>query len=209
MPILFFVGFRSTGDRFLPRRTAYFPTRIQYGTLFRDTYFLSRLFFEMLVTGVQVLLMIAILYNMLAFNGSVFILYGATYALALSGTAIAVCIGVIAKGNAKTAQQLVPVVLMPQLLFSGFFVTPALMPGFLRWLQYGCTLTFAMRIVTVEEFSHCSDNFFEQQSCTFLLNNIEAKAEDVTFYWIMLITMFLAFRLLALFMLRRSATVFY
>ena len=38
---------------------------------------------------------------------------------------------------------------------------------------------------------------------------IHANPDDVWWYWIVLVVLFIVFRLLALFLLRRSATVFY
>lgn len=173
------------------------------------SYFLSRLLVEALLTGFQVLTMILILYYMMAFKGSILMFYAATYALALAGTATAVWIGALAKGNVKSAQQLVPVILMPQLLFSGFFISPSLMPSALRWIQYICALTYAVKILTLEEFTYCSDNYFEQANCNLLIENMEANPNDKLLYWMLLVSMFLGFRLLALWQLKSSASEFY
>jgi ABC-2 type transporter len=173
------------------------------------SYFLSRLLIEALLTGVQVLIMMLIIFYMMAFKGSFLMFYSATYALALAGTATAVWIGALAKGNVKSAQQLVPVILMPQLLFSGFFVSPSLMPFVLRWIQYICALTYAVKLLTLEEFTNCSDDFFQQQSCNLVIENIQANPDDKLQYWMLLVGMFLGFRLLALFQLKKSASEFY
>jgi ABC-2 type transporter len=131
--------------------------------------------------------------------------------LALAGTATAVWIGALAKGNVKSAQQLVPVILMPQLLFSGFFVSTSLMPSALRWIQYICALTYAVKILTLEEFTYCSDDYFELQNCNLVIENIHANPDDKLKYWMLLpvVGMFLAFRLLVLFQLKQSASEFY
>ena len=44
---------------------------------------------------------------------------------------------------------------MPQLLFSGFFVSTSSIPIYLRWLQWIMPLTYALRLVLNEEFEFC------------------------------------------------------
>jgi ABC-type multidrug transport system ATPase subunit len=173
------------------------------------SYFVSRLLVEMMNTGVQILIMATLIYFMVSFNGSYWIFLGTTYALAMSGTAMAVMLGVLAEGNAKVAQQLLPLLFIPQLLFSGFFVSPSLMPSYLQWAQYVCVLTYAVRILIVEEFYECSDNPTENRNCQNLVENVRADPDQLLFYWSMLVIYFIVFRTLALFLLRRSATKFY
>jgi ABC-2 type transporter len=173
------------------------------------SYFLSRLLAEIIVTGGQVVCMVTIMYYMMALNGSVLTYYTTTFALALSGTAIAVWIGVLSRGNTKTAQQLVPIILMPQLLFSGFFISPSLIPSFLRWYGSICSLTYAVRILVLEEFKDCGESYFAQRNCDRLIETMQTNPEDVPMYWFALVAIFVAFRLLALVMLKRSAVEFY
>ena len=173
------------------------------------SYFVSRLFVEAVNTGVQVIIMVSLIYFMVSFNGSVFMYYAITYALAMSGTAMAVMLGVLSGGNAKVAQQLIPLIFIPQLLFSGFFVSPDLIPKFLRWSQYVCVLTYAVRALIITEFYNCSDNSIRNENCLKLVDNVKANPDDVWFYWTMLVTYFFIFRTLALLLLRKSASKFY
>lgn len=174
------------------------------------SYFVSRLFIEAVNTGIQVLIMVTLIYFMVSFQGSVAIYYATTYALAMSGTAMAVMLGVLSGGNAKVAQQLIPLIFIPQLLFSGFFVSPNLIPKFLRWAQYVCVLTYAVRMLIIEEFYNCDEkNYFANQNCNLLVEKMEAKPGDEWFYWTMLIAYFFCFRTLALILLRKSASRFY
>jgi ABC-2 type transporter len=173
------------------------------------SYFVSRLFIESVNTGIQVIIMVTLIYSMVSFQGSVAIYFAATYALAMSGTAMAVMLGVLSGGNAKVAQQLIPLIFIPQLLFSGFFVSPNLIPKVLRWAQYVCVLTYAVRMLIIEEFYNCSDDYFESKNCMLLVENVRADPDHKLFYWIMLVAYFICFRLLALLLLRKSATKFY
>jgi ABC-2 type transporter len=173
------------------------------------SYFVSRLFIEAMNTGIQVIIMVAFIYFMVSFNGSLLIYLATTYALAMSGTAMAVMLGVLSGGNAKFAQQLLPLLFIPQLLFSGFFVSPSLIPSFLQWAQYVCVLTYAVRVLIIEEFYNCSDNVTENNQCTRLVENVRADPDDTWFYWTMLVVYFIFFRLVALALLQKSATRFY
>jgi hypothetical protein len=141
-------------------------------------YFMSRLLIEMLVTAIQLLIICTLIYYMVMFRGSFRMYFFTIYTLAMSSTAIAVTLCVLSRGNAEVAQQMVPVVLLPQLMISGFFVSPALIPPFLRWARYACVLTYSVRILVVEEFYNCSENYFENDNCNLLVKSIEADPDD-------------------------------
>jgi ABC-type multidrug transport system permease subunit len=90
------------------------------------------------------------------------------------------------------------------MLFAGFFVTPDLMPVWLRWASYLCTLTYSVRIFLVSEFEDCS-----VQNCVTLLDNVEANPNDTWWYWLALVLLFVVFRISAIVMLRKKATKFF
>jgi ABC-type multidrug transport system permease subunit len=173
------------------------------------SYFISRLVVEMIITGIQVVIMTILIYFMVSFNGSFWVYLGTTYGLAMSGTAMAVMLGVLAEGDAKVAQQLLPIMFIPQLLSSGFFVSPSLMPTFLQWAQYVSVLAYAVKILILEEFYNCSDNAIEKSNCQNLIDNVGANPDQIPFYVIMLVVYFLIFRAAALYLLRKSAMRFY
>jgi hypothetical protein len=127
----------------------------------------------------------------------------------MSATAMAVLLGVLSGGNARIAQQLLPVIFIPQLLFSGYFVSPDLVPKLLRWSQYVCVLSYAVRLLMLEEFYNCSDDPFTAARCNMLVTNVKADPDDTVIYWAVMVAYFVFFRLLALFLLRKSATRFY
>jgi ABC-type multidrug transport system permease subunit len=172
-------------------------------------YFMSRLCMEIIITFIQLLLINIIMYFTIKFRGTFGVYLASSYALALSSTALAVTLGVIARGNAKVSQQLLPVVMLPQFVFCGFFVSPRLVPPLLKWLTYICPLTYAVRIISVAEFSNCTQDALAQLNCELLLTNLQANPDDVWWYWLALVALFIAFRLIALFLLRKNATSFY
>ena len=173
------------------------------------TYFISRFFIEAAVTGMQVFFMVTIIFFLASFQGSYLVFLGATYALAMAGTAMAVTLGAACQGNTKLAQQMLPLIFIPQVVFSGFFIAPDMIPYVLRWVQHICVLTYATRLVVVSEFFECSDQPFQAYTCNILLEKVNADPERQWYYWLMLVVFFVAFRTFALTLLSRSAKSFY
>jgi len=135
------------------------------------------------------------------------IFYITMYALAMSSTALAVTFG-CAIEDPKLGQEMFPILFVPQMLFSGFFVIPSLIPAWIRWARSLCTLTFGLLIVMLEEFGDCGSPA-AQTNCKLLLTNVEANSNDVWYYWILLLVLFVVFRLLALLLLHKKATKFF
>jgi ABC-type multidrug transport system permease subunit len=173
------------------------------------SYFVSHLATEALVTAVQTFLLVTIIYYLVEFNGDWVTFYLAAYGLAMATTAQAIFGACLAGGNTKLAMQLMPLLFAPQMLFAGFFVAPSLMPKWLRWAQMICTMTYSSRILVVEEFQDCSDDPIELSNCMDLLEQTHSDPDEVWWYWLALLGLFVVFRLLALVALRRSALVFY
>jgi hypothetical protein len=149
------------------------------------------------------------MYYMVGFQGSFMVLFLAVYVLAMTGTALAAVVSAAIGGNSELALQFLILLFMPQMLFIGYFVTPNLIPVWLRWLQFLCPAAYAVRIILVDEFYQCSSNFFEQMNCTILLKTVEADVDDTWWYWVALVVQFIFYRFLALFLLRANATRFY
>jgi ABC-type multidrug transport system permease subunit len=144
---------------------------------------------------------------MIGFQGSFRTFYLANFTLALTSTAIANALGSMAGADKKLATQSLSLVLIPQLLFAGFFVTPSLIPVWIRWVQFLAPLTYCIRILLVAEFDDCSPD--GDRNCQLLLQRIEADPEEVWWYWLVLLGQFVAYRLLALWLLRANAQRFY
>ena len=157
-------------------------------------------------------------YSLIGFQGSFGTFYGGHVFLAMICTAIANVIGACAGSDQKLAAESLPAIFTPQILFAGFFVTPDLMPVWIRWVQYVCPLTYVIRILLVAEFYKCSvgtndnnavTNNAEAANCEMLLENTDADPDQVWWYWLILLGQFVTFRALALWFLKSSAHRFY
>lgn len=75
----------------------------------------------------------------------------ATWLLQIVSASYAYVMGAFVE-TAKTAQELSPLIFVPQLLFSGFFIKIEQIPVALRWIQYVCTLKYGLNLVMLAEF---------------------------------------------------------
>jgi len=172
------------------------------------SYFCARLTMEAVVTFGQILLQVLITYFLIGFTMDFFLMLGAVYALAMASTAYAVLLGCSVE-EPKLGQEMLPLLFVPQMLFAGFFVAPELIPSWLAWAQYLCSLTYGVRIVSVAEFSECNGDLRGQNNCDTMLSNIGANEDDVWWYWLVLVCIFAVARLAALIVLKRKATKFF
>jgi len=173
------------------------------------SYFLSRLTMEAFITALQIVVQALITYFLIAFQSGFLIYVLNMYALAMASTAIAVLLGCSVE-DPKLGQEMLPILFVPQMLFSGFFVVPDLIPVWLRWARYLCSLTFALRIGLMEEFGRrdCGSEAADM-ACAGLIDNVDVEEQEQWVYWLILVALFLVFRLMALYVLAQKAIKFY
>jgi hypothetical protein len=147
----------------------------------------------------------------------------------MASTALAVLLG-CSIGESKLGVEFLPIVMVPQFLFAGFFVAPDLIPVWLRWARYLCTLTYAVRILLVAEFEECAELSSEclplaqlkgtgaaglpecrddAVPCWVLLDTVQADPDETLWNWAVLIGLFVVLRMVALYILRKKASKFY
>jgi hypothetical protein len=172
------------------------------------SYFLARLTMEAFITALQILVQAVITYFLISFQSAFWTYYLAMYVLAMASTAIAVLLGCSVE-DPKLGQEMLPILFVPQMLFSGFFVVPELIPVWLRWARYLCSLTFALRIGLIAEFGHGCGSEEGDLACERLLDNIDVYEMDEYGYWLILLALFLVFRVMALYVLQQKAVKFF
>jgi ABC-type multidrug transport system permease subunit len=72
---------------------------------------------------------------MIEFQQNFMMFWATVYSLAMASTALAVLLGCSVE-DPKLAQEMLPILFVPQMLFAGFFVRPYLIPSWLRWAQW-------------------------------------------------------------------------
>jgi ABC-type multidrug transport system permease subunit len=174
-----------------------------YGIL---PYFLSHLASEAFVSFLVMVIQALIVYFMIGFQQSFFHLLGITFALAMTSTAVAVALGSFFS-DMKAAESLFTLVVVPQMYFSGVFLAIELIPEWIRWSQYLCSLTYASRLSFAYEFSNC-DAGVASENCDLILNQNGVSEDDVWWYWLALIALFVFFRTVAVIVLRQRGKSF-
>lgn len=64
--------------------------------------------------------------------------------------------------DARNAKELIPMTVLPQLIFCGFFVRIDSLPSWLQWAQWVMPLTYSFRLLLHEEFAECLE-FTDQE----------------------------------------------
>jgi ABC-type multidrug transport system permease subunit len=169
------------------------------------SYFLSRLGLETFLTAVQILLVSILTYFMIDFQLSFGWHFIILYSLAMTSTALAMVLGSTVE-DPKLAAEMLPICLVPQILLSGFFIATELIPVWLRWLTYLMPFNFAVKIYLEQEFADCARTTL---ACQDLLNSLSIDSDDVWWYWLALLGLFVVLRSSAFMLLRRKADKYY
>ena len=131
-----------------PSQRPIFLREYSTGTYSIMPYFISKVCFEVPLAFAQSLVQWLVVYWLIGFKGNFVLLLLASWGLGLASASVAVLLG-CAVADVKTATELMPVLLVPQMLFAGFFVSTDQIPEYLRWAQYLCSLKYAMNILSI------------------------------------------------------------
>jgi len=163
-------------------------------------YFLAKFTVESFKALIQVSVQLVVAFFLMGFQMNFFYFLALNFILAIASSSIGVFIGSMVE-DPTAAGEFIPALIVPQLLFSGFFIQVDLIPPFLRWAQYLCSLTYAVRLATFYEFGDC-----ETESCVSLLDSNGVYQLESHWYWIILITIAAVFRITAMFVLKSKAS---
>jgi hypothetical protein len=64
----------------------------------------------------------------------------------------------------RNAKELIPIVILPQILLCGFFVSVDDLPSWIAWAHWLMPLTYSFRLFLAEEFSTCMDFTVQEQN---------------------------------------------
>ena len=122
-------------------------------------------------------------------------LIGLTALFGLTAASTALVISA-ASPNVQAAIQATPLLFVPQLLFSGFFIRTSSIPQFLRWAQYLCSLKYALNLASIVEFEDVPEQYREAVDASIFKYN-DVSRDSKWLYVGILFGIFCAFRLLA------------
>lgn len=156
------------------------------------------------MTFVQIMLLAFLSFFFMGYNLRFGMHFVILYSLAMSGTAMSMLLGSSVE-DPKLAVEFLPMTFVPQILFSGFFIAQSLIPVWLRWLQYVMPLTYAVKLELAGEFDRDCGSDQAHQNCDSVLDNASVDLDDVWWYWLALLAVFIILRSSALVFLKRKA----
>jgi len=209
-----------------PSERPLFVREYANGTYSAVAYFWSKLVMELPLSLTTALITVLVSYWLEALQGSFILHVVAMWLLGLAAASTALCAGCIAK-SAKDAVEATPAIFVPQILFGGFFIKITQIPEWIRWAQYICSLKFAINLHMIIEFANgaCDGDpkvykglmgppvpgapaLTRKQACDSMLEQNDVEPELWWFYGLVLLGIFLGFRLIALVLLTRRARGF-
>lgn len=179
-----------------------------YGVL---PYFLSKSLVELPEAFMSAVISIGIAYGMMGWQGN-FINYVFIFWISgLAASSAAVALG-SAAANAEVAVRASTGLFVPQMLFLGFFTPIDQIPAFMRWLQYICSLVYAMKLFLINEFGPSATSGWplnlQVQANSIVIEQNNINADDDYLYLIALILYVVCLRGIGLFFLVRKAAAF-
>merc|ERR1712194_255474 len=160
-------------------------------------YFLAKTIVEVPLAGLTSLETWLIAYPTMGLHGNLLELVLISWALTLTASSTALFIG-CSVANAQSAQELAPLMFVPQILFSGIFISITLIPPALQWLQYIAALKYAINLACIVEFHGLPEG-------PPLLKSMNIDPDKKWVYMGVLLGIFVGFRMLAMINLRRKA----
>ncbi len=170
-------------------------------------YFCSKLVTELPLSFATSLLAFLIAYWMIGLHGAFILHVLVTWLIGLCAASTALLFGCLA-ANAQEAMQAAPAIFVPQILFAGLFVRIDQIPAWIRWAQYLCSLKFGINLFLVNEFGAAACDPARRAECAGLLDSTDADEAIWWAYALILIGIFLLFRLAGLLVLTRKARGF-
>lgn len=173
------------------------------------SYFVAKTIVELCVTLMQNLALWVIVFWVMGFRcglvGFVSLVL-VTWLMACSAASMALWIGCVVS-SPSSAVALSPAISVPQILFSGLFVKSSALPFYLRWIQYVCSLKYAINLMCIIDFDQT--NVQGPDGKTFDVGAITLQFQDIhpDLFWtyvLILVGIFVGFRALALYSLQKK-----
>ena len=137
-------------------------------------YIITKVCNDFCVIFFSALLYIFITYWSLQLQGSFWYWFSVIFVYGLGCHAVGYFLASLPE-DASHANLYIPLVVTPQLLFSGFFVTYDMLPLSARWISWLQPLSYAFRLLLREEFSSCVDLSVRDQHAINCAKAIESK----------------------------------
>jgi ABC-type multidrug transport system ATPase subunit len=180
------------------------------GSYSATAYFCSKSAAELPLALVQSFVQWIISYFMIGFRGNFILMVLSGWGIGVSASSTALVLG-CAVADAKQVTELSPLLFVPQLLFAGFFIRTSQIPVFIRWAQWLCGLKYGMNLLLLTEFdpSNSSCQGDAQENCKQVLSANGIRSSDWWVYFLLLVVIFVCFRVMGGLILVQKAKRFY
>ena len=179
------------------------------GTYNSVPYFVSKLMVEIPMSILQSGVIILVTYFLVELQGNFLWLVLATALLGLVASSTALLIGAMSS-NTQVAIQMSPILFVPQILFAGVFIPTSLIPDYLSWAQYLCSLKYGINLLTLAEFADIPDydsaidNELAHNNTQALFDQMDIKKDLEWAYFGIMCAVFVVFRGIACTVLARK-----
>eukprot|EP01061_Rhynchopus_euleeides_P003369 TRINITY_DN12629_c0_g1_i1.p1 TRINITY_DN12629_c0_g1~~TRINITY_DN12629_c0_g1_i1.p1 ORF type:complete len:481 (+),score=227.87 TRINITY_DN12629_c0_g1_i1:125-1444(+) len=190
-----------------PLERAAFIREYTSGTYTTTVYLIAKSLLDVPAAVVQQLLALVVFYFMTGLNGNFLFLLMSGSLVAVVSASLALMIGA-STTNAETAVNMLPVIYVPQILFSGFFVSSSQIPVWLRWAQWACPMKYGINLATVIEFTADAVPDNRSSDVDYLVERSEINRDHWYFYLSVMIGMFFVLRVMVCIVLSSRAKKF-
>lgn len=174
-------------------------------------YLLSKLLVEFPLTVIQMMVQWMLAYLMMDLQGNYFQIVATAVGLAMCSNSLAMILGA-GLSDVKEVTEMSSLLFVPQILFTGFFVRLSQIPIFLRWAQYLCGMSYAIKLMFTIEFnsnlSSCSSGA-ARVNCHALLASNDLDNDRIWLSVVLLFVIFFVARFIAAQILTQKAKSFY
>jgi ABC-type multidrug transport system ATPase subunit/ABC-type multidrug transport system permease subunit len=182
------------------------------GTYSGTAYSIVKTLVDVPLTLLTTMLSWCIAYFMIDLQGNYWYMVLAAWGLGVGAASIGMMVG-CAVTDVKTVSEMAPVLFVPQLLFAGFFIATEDIPVFLRWAQWLCGIKYAMNLILLTEFDpendSCTSSIGAANACAGVLESNDINSDDTWIYILMLLAIFIGFRVIAVTILVANSKRFY
>lgn len=182
------------------------------GTYGLMPYYLCKILVEVPITFIQMIVLNLITFYMMGFQGRFIYWVIITFGCAMVSNSLCLALGCVIP-DVKTVTEFAPLTFVPQFLFAGFFIRTSMIPDFLRWAQYLCSIKYGMNLALLTEFSpwvgSCSDSTDASINCSTVLSSNNIDPDLTWFYAFMFFVLFIFARLLGALFLTQAIKSFY
>ena len=170
------------------------------------SFFLALLLIELPLTFISSLIQVVAAYWIVGFQGSfaawLGIIFCTSIATSSAGWLIATC-----SKSPLVALQLIPIVFLPQLLFSGLLADVQLIPPWLNWLEYLCYLKYCLNLAFLVECQEYIDMTPEPAEISRIADQNSINSDKTRLYMGIVLVIIFACRFISAFALWRFRTI--